>query len=189
MPVLDRERLDALVTQICEQLDGEWLLIGGAIVALWLEPRRTTEDVDIIGLAGSSAQRLALMTLAESAGLPVEAVNSAADFFVERIENWRSHLVVFRSGTRGTVYRPDGTLFLLLKMRRLDEHDLADCTALVASGESFDHARVEGALRALPPAANPGQKARRAKFQRLLAAPGARRTKTSVRTPRGKPRK
>ena len=194
MSVLDRERLDALVTRICEELDGEWLLIGGAIVALWLQARRTTEDVDIIGLAGTSRQRLALMSLAEAEGLPVEAVNSAADFFVERVDGWRSHLVVFREGKRGTVYRPDATLFLLLKIHRLDEQDLSDCAALLASGEPFDAARVRTEIRDLPVAASREQGARRAELLRLVGlAPGPKspkknRTK-SRKKPRAKPRK
>src|SRR3989442_906774 len=52
VPVLDRERLDAIVAAIGDQLEGEWLLIGGALAALWFAPRRTTEDVDIVGLRG-----------------------------------------------------------------------------------------------------------------------------------------
>lgn len=190
MSVLDRERLDALVTRICEELDGEWLLIGGAIVALWLEARRTTEDVDIIGL-GTSRQRLALMALAEAEGLPVEAVNSAADFFVERVDGWRRHLVVFRVGKRGKVYRPDATLFLLLKIHRLDEKDLSDCAALLASGEPFDAIRVRTAIRDLAAPASREQGARRAELLRLLAAaPGSKKSsKKNPKKPSAKPRK
>lgn len=168
VPVLDRDRLDAIVTAICEQLDGEWLVIGGAIVSLWLEPRRTTEDVDVLGLGGTPRERLALLELGDSLGLPVESLNSAADFFVQRIPDWREHLVRFRSGAKGTVFRPDGTLFLLLKLRRMDERDLDDCKALVVSGEPFDRARILAAIGSLPVPSDATVASRRAELRRLL---------------------
>ncbi len=71
---------------------GEWLLVGGALVSVWVEPRRVTEDIDLIGLTGAPDERLALMDAVFSLGLPVEAVNSAADFFVHRISGWRDEI-------------------------------------------------------------------------------------------------
>ncbi len=166
--MLDRDRLDAIVNAICERLDGEWLLVGGALVSLWLESRRTTEDVDVLGLDGSARERLALLELGDSLGLPVEALNSAADFFVKRIPDWRDHLVLFRKGPKGSVFRPDGTLFLLLKLRRLDERDLEDCRALVDAGEPFDRARVLSALDRLPPPADDAVSSRREILRTLM---------------------
>ena len=32
MPTFDREQLDAIVTAICDRLEGEWLVIGGAML-------------------------------------------------------------------------------------------------------------------------------------------------------------
>lgn len=75
---LDRARIAEIVEAIADRLPGEFLLIGGALVALWIEPRRVTEDIDIIGFDGDSRQRLALMDLAHDLGLPIEAVNSPA---------------------------------------------------------------------------------------------------------------
>jgi hypothetical protein len=170
VPTFDRERLDALVSAVCDRLEGEWLLIGGAVAALWFDPRRTTEDVDIMGLGGTSSERLALLELADSLGLPVESMNSAADFFVQRIADWRAQLVPFRSGAKSVVYRPTATLFLLLKVRRLDERDLGDCRALVATGESFDRARVTAALDALPAPPDTALAARRAELRALIVA-------------------
>jgi hypothetical protein len=65
---LDRARLERVVEAIAERLPGDWLLVGGALVALWLEPRRTTEDVDIVGLGGTTDERLALLRLAAELG-------------------------------------------------------------------------------------------------------------------------
>lgn len=172
MSELDRQQLETVIAAAGERLEGSWLLIGGALVALWLEPRRITEDLDLIGIEGHADERYRLMLFAESLQLPVEAVNSAADFFVRRIPGWEKEIELFRAGTQGKIYRPSPTLFLLLKMGRLSEEDLADCEALLercrAEALPVDTARVLTALDALP-RADGELAARRARLrQRVL---------------------
>ncbi|MGH7318502.1 MAG: hypothetical protein ACRELA_02580, partial [Candidatus Rokuibacteriota bacterium] len=166
---LDRARLEEIVDAIVQRLPGDWLLVGGALAALWLEPRRTTEDVDVLGLAGTADERMSLLRLAAELGLPVEALNSAADFFVRRIEGWREDLELFRHGARGRIYRPTVTLFVLLKLERLSERDLADSLAAVAraraEGLRFDPKRIVAALAALPPVTDPDLVRRRAQLR------------------------
>lgn len=165
---LEKQRIEAIVDAIAERLDGEWLLIGGALVALWLDDRRTTEDVDIIGLRGLPEERYALLQLADDLGLPIESVNSAADFFVRRIDGWRDELRVLKRGSRSTVHRPTTTLFVLLKQRRLSARDLADCLAALAREEEpVDRARLRAALSALTPTEDVDLERRR---RELLAA-------------------
>ncbi len=167
----DRSRILALLELAGERLDGEWLLIGGGAAAAWFAPGRTTEDLDLIGLGGTQAERFALMELAANAEIPIEAVNSAADFFVRRIEGWRGQLIELHRGPRATIYRPTATLFLLLKIGRLSAVDLDDCLALLkhieGSNEPVDHGRVREQLRALPPSEDAALELRRAA---LLAA-------------------
>lgn len=150
----DRSRIAALLALAGERLDGEWLLIGGAAAAAWFSPTRTTEDVDLIGLAGTQDERFALMELAGEAALPIEAVNSAGDFFVRKIADWRDQLVVLHRGSRATIFRPTATLFLLLKLARLTAIDLEDCLGLLehcrVSHEPIDRDRVRGAIAELP---------------------------------------
>lgn len=156
MPPLrfDRARIEDFLELAGRRLEGEWLLIGGGAAAAWFSPGRTTEDIDLVGLAGTQDERFALMDLAAEAALPIEAVNSAGGYFVRRIPDWKHHLVVLHRGVRATIYRPDPTLFLLLKIRRLSESDLEDCRALLAhrrqSGEVIDVARVRDEIAALP---------------------------------------
>ena len=54
---LGRQRIDEILATAAGRLQGEWLLVGGALVALWLEPRRVAEDIDLVSLSGSSDQR------------------------------------------------------------------------------------------------------------------------------------
>jgi len=149
----DRLRIQAFLELAGDRLDGEWLLIGGAAAAAWFAPARTTEDVDLIGLAGTQEERFALMRLALECSLPIEAVNSAADFFVKRIDGWRDELVLLLRGSRATIYRPTATLFLLLKLDRLTPVDLDDRLTLIERcrqhGDSFDRARIRGGLERL----------------------------------------
>jgi len=164
--MFDRAKLDAVIDEVCEHLEGDWLVIGGAIAALWFSRRGTTEDVDIMGM-GDPSERYAILDFAVSRGLPLESMNSAADFFVRRIPDWRSQVVEFRRGSKGRVYRPTATLFLLLKLGRLDEQDLEDCRGLIGSAEPFDRQRVLDAIDALPAPADDVIAARRAELRRL----------------------
>lgn len=149
----DLAAIERVIAAIADELEGDWLLIGGALTALWLEPRRVTEDLDVIGIGGNPAARLRLMELAVKLGLPIESVNSAADYFVFRIDGWERELELFRQGRRGRILRPTPTLFLLLKVRRLSERDLADCLAAVrharAYGLTLDGARIKAELLSL----------------------------------------
>ena len=170
---LDRRRIETVVQAVADRLDGDWLLVGGALVALWFEPGRTTEDVDLVGIGGGAERRLELLGLASDLGLPVEALNSAADFFVERVPGWRDEVEVLRRGKRGTVYRPTPTLFLILKAGRLSDRDLLDCEGLLdkAAAESLpvDVSRVRAALDAQTPAEDEDLARRRARLRRRLA--------------------
>jgi hypothetical protein len=168
----DRARIQGLLELIGERLTGDWLLIGGAAAAAWFAPVRTTEDIDLVGLGGSQAERLALMDLAAAAAIPIEAVNSAADFYLRRIGDWRDQLVLLHQGPSATIYRPTATLFILLKLSRLSAVDLEDCLALVehcgSSGEAIDRARIIPRLDALPPTPDVALAERRARLRAAL---------------------
>lgn len=105
--------------------------------------------------------------------LPVEAVNSSADYFVRRIDGWRDQLVPLVQGPRAVIYRPTPTLFLLLKLARLSAIDLDDCLALIAHcrrvADPIDRARVAAALAALPATTDATRLARRAALAAAIA--------------------
>jgi hypothetical protein len=127
----DQQRISGLLDQLGTLLTGEWLLVGGALVSVWVEPRRVTQDIDLIGLQGHANERFALMDAVLTLGLPIEAVNSAADYFVQRIAGWRGEIEVLRQHAHCVFYRPTPTLFVMLKIGRLSEQDLQDCLAVI----------------------------------------------------------
>ena len=112
------------------------------------------------------------MDLAVAHGLPVEAVNSSADYFVRRIDGWRDQLVPLVRGRRAVIYRPNPTLFLCLKASRLTEIDLADCLALLAHcravGDPVNAGRVDDHLTRLPATDDLALAARRAALAAAL---------------------
>lgn len=150
MSDLDRAAIERVVHAIGERLDGRWLLVGGAAIALWLDPRRLTEDVDIVSISPTGGERLALLELAEALGLPIESVNSAADFFVRRIDGWDRDVELLHQGPRAAVYRPNATLMILTKVRRLSQRDLDDCELVLAAATRLEHERILAALASLP---------------------------------------
>ncbi|MBA3460221.1 MAG: hypothetical protein H0T46_09700 [Deltaproteobacteria bacterium] len=169
----DRDRIRALLEAAGNKLTGEWLLVGGAAAAAWFSPGRTTEDLDLVGLGGTQDERFALMQLASDAGLPVEAVNSAADFFIRKVAGWRDQLVELHRGPRAVIYRPTATLFLLLKIGRLSEIDLDDSLRLVdhcrVQNEPLDADRVRDAIDVLPATDDAGLLDRRRTLRDRLA--------------------
>lgn len=128
MTALDSRLLKKLLDAAVETLDGEWILLGGTLLpALGVETRPTV-DVDLVSLKKSSnEQSLKLMALAESLGLPVETINQAAGYFLEKSGYTRKDLIVLKKGKRATLFRPTVTLFWKLKINRLSEADLGDC--------------------------------------------------------------
>ncbi len=167
---LDRARIETVIHAMGERLDGDWLVVGGAAIALWLEPRRLTEDIDVVPMNPTGGERLALMQLAEDLGLPIEAVNSAADFFVRRVSGWASDVVLLHEGPSARVFRPGATSMLLLKLPRLSELDLADCERVLADCREVDAPRVLEALEALRRTDDDALRERRDRLRSALRA-------------------
>lgn len=127
MTVISKELLDQFFELASEKLSGEWILLGGSVLPYLGRPIRATVDIDLatISLRGGE-QQLELMEIAESLSLPIEAVNTAAEFFVRKIPWFKNNLVHMYSKGDFCVYRPNVNLFIQLKLPRLSESDLED---------------------------------------------------------------
>jgi hypothetical protein len=149
---LDRDRIERFLDRAARELTGRWVVVGGAAAAVWFAAERTTQDIDIIGSDGTNAERLHLLEVADAEGLPIETVNTGADYYVRRTAGWDTEVIELRRGANATIYRPTATMYLLLKLARLSEQDLDDCLALLAwcaaTGEPIDRARIAAALTA-----------------------------------------
>lgn len=134
-----------IVRVAAAELPGDWLIVGGAVVALHLDADRTTADVDFVAF-DQAAPPYPLYELAHKLGYPIETFNPAATFFVHRIPGWREHTVLLEQGAAGRIFRPDSTLLILSKLDRLSERDLLDCLAAAEVAEELDRPWVLEAL-------------------------------------------
>jgi hypothetical protein len=150
---LDSQTLHRFVQLAANRLTGDWVILGGAAVPLMGGPFRATLDIDIAGpKEASNSQSMILLDIATELGLPIEAVNQAAAFYLRQIEGWQDHLVLLVRGPSASIFRPDATLYLLLKISRLSEADLQDCTEAINLArrhhEPLDLRRIEEAISA-----------------------------------------
>jgi len=161
---MDAARIEEILRDVAGRVEGDWMLVGGALVALWLDADRRTEDVDLVSLRGLAEDRLALLDAADALGLPIETLNSAADWFVRRIAGWDLDARPLLVGSAARILRPSPTVLILTKLSRLSESDLGDCLAAIrwaaSSQEPIDAHRVRQAIAALP-AAGPELRGRR----------------------------
>ncbi|GJL65624.1 MAG: hypothetical protein NPIRA05_05950 [Nitrospirales bacterium] len=127
MKAISKELLDQFFELASEKLSGEWILLGGSVLPFVGRPIRATVDIDLAttSLRGGEHQ-LELMEIAESLSLPIEAVNTAAEFFVRKIPGFENNLVHMFSKGDFCVNRPNVNLFIQLKLPRLSESDLED---------------------------------------------------------------
>lgn len=133
MTQIDNQILQEFVRKAVDRLSGDWIIIGGSVLQLLNIDIRVTTDIDVAGPdTATQKDTLTLMDIAADIGLPVEAINQAASYFLYKIPDWQSSLVLVRTGKKGRVLRPNTSLFLELKLARLTSSDLDDCLAMLA---------------------------------------------------------
>ena len=144
MKSINSKTLRKFIELAVKRLNGEWVIIGGTVLPLLGIDLRVTTDIDLIplGNAQSNASVLELMRLSEELHLPIETVNQAGLYFLEKISDYRECLIVLKKSETATIYRPNVSLFVRLKIGRLSESDLSDCIELIRfakkSGEEID---------------------------------------------------
>jgi hypothetical protein len=130
---MEAKLLEQILTYLCDELGGEWLLTGGSLVR-----------IDHPSLSDEAA-RNALFRWLIDRGLGPEWVNTAVEPFVREVPSWEQELAVLREGARGRVYRSNLTLFTYLKLRRGSEIDLTDVVkAMSACPEGLDENKLAG---------------------------------------------
>ncbi len=130
--MIHKLQYDKFLELITENLQGDWVIIGGALLAVLNADGRATADIDMCPVGElTNEMRLELMDLAIKAGLPIEAINPSADFFLRQIPNWKSAIVPFKKGLKGTIFRPSLELYLKLKLNRGTDSDIQDCVSFI----------------------------------------------------------
>ena len=141
--MIQPESYQKFVNSVADEISGDWLIIGGSLLAILGAHQRVTADIDICPIENMNNDlQLELMNLAIKCGLSIESINPAADFFVKQIPNWKNSIVLLKKGRKGAIYRPSLELYFKLKLARCSESDIADCISFLSwykkSNLSFD---------------------------------------------------
>ena len=151
MKTINRKTLNDFLGIAVRKLSGNWVLIGGSVIQIIKDDARVTLDIDIAGPdSATQSDTLMLMDIAAALGLPVEAINQTGAYFLRKISGWDKMLIEIRKGPKTVFYRPNVTLFLLLKIARLSETDLEDCFAFIdfarKNGETLNVKQIDRAI-------------------------------------------
>ncbi len=126
--ILNQNLLKKFIFLAGDRLTGDWIMVGGTVLPYLGANHRSTTDIDFVGFGkNEKTQQLELMQIAEDLGLPVETINSAADFFVHKHLKSKNQLVLLHEGKTAAIYRPNTELYFRLKLSRLSETDTEDC--------------------------------------------------------------
>lgn len=172
--MLNTQVLTKLAKEISNEIKGDWLIFGGSSLYLLGVESRATTDVDIASFHNSTNQEtLQLMTIAADFNLPVEVINQAGSFFLNKIENWQNRCQLFCKGKLGKIYIPEFDLYIELKSARMSESDLSDCLAYLKwtkeNKKSFDQETALQKLRQTQLKSNAEQKVRMQQLVREIS--------------------
>lgn len=116
-----------LLNLILQHLEGDWILVGGALLHFLGITNRETLDIDLVPMDKvTNEDQLKVMDIAMKNGFPPETINFAAEYFVKKEKNWKKQLVLLKETKKAKIYRPSKKLFKQLKKRRGSEIDLLD---------------------------------------------------------------
>jgi hypothetical protein len=130
---MDEQTLEKLLANLVDEVGGDWMLAGGALVRLVFDANRGTEDIDLMRISHPEDSMEVSLNLifrhAIGLGLGPEWINTAMTPFVRMATGWESELALLRTGKKGRLHRPTLTLFTFLKLERGSEVDLNDIIA------------------------------------------------------------
>ena len=73
------EQYNQFLKSVANDLEGDWLVIGGSLLAIIQSDSRSTVDIDLCPINEMTNElRLSLMTVAQKSGLAIESINPAA---------------------------------------------------------------------------------------------------------------
>ncbi len=138
--MIDKNRIETFCKKALIKLKGDWVLLGGSLLGLLNISKRQTLDIDIISISPSdSNETLKLMKIADDMKIPPEAINQAAAFYLRNLDGWQDRLVLLKQSKLCKIYRPDASLYILLKLKRNSQTDQEDIKVMI----SFAHEQQE----------------------------------------------
>lgn len=116
-----------IIDRIVDTLEGDWILVGGALLNFLKVSDRQTLDIDLVPVnKATNEDQLKIVEIAVDNGLPPEAINFAAEYFVKKQAGWKNQIVLIKTTKKARLYRPSKKLFRQLKESRGTPTDLKD---------------------------------------------------------------
>ncbi len=144
---MDNEQLKLALERICQNLGGDWLLLGGSLVRTDLDATRGTHDLDIVRVPqnDNTQDQTNLILEMKKVGLSPEQVNSAVLFFLKQFKGWETEVRELLKFKGGRILRPTLTLFAFLKLGRATPIDIEDLKKAISKwGKSEFNSLVFG---------------------------------------------
>ena len=147
---MEKTKSEKILDELCQNIGGEWLLIGGTLIQLQYDGERSTEDIDLVHISHAEKSKEFLQNelfrfVQRCWGIGPEHINLSAEFFVHELAGWQAELVPLKDGPKGRIFQPSLTLLIALKARRGSELDLQDIqTAIKKQGlRALDETKLE----------------------------------------------
>src|SRR6185437_3743829 len=128
---MEISKIRKILEELCQNIGGDWLLVGGALVQIEFNAERATEDIDLARIASTAKSEAVLQTelfrfSMRELQVGPESLNLAVSPFLDDIKGWRDECKLLQTGSNGSVFRPSLSLFIALKMKRASSIDLSD---------------------------------------------------------------
>ena len=128
---MESSKISKILEFLCQNVGGDWLLVGGALVQIELSSERATEDIDLALISHPTkseavAQNELFQYSMQQLQIGPESVNLAVMPFLNGFLGWQTECKILKSGTNGNIFRPNLTLFIALKLGRASAIDLKD---------------------------------------------------------------
>lgn len=130
--LLNPKILNQFMELALKNLKGDWIILGGTLLPALGVEHRSTIDIDFVSKNESSnSQLLQLMEIAQSLGLPIETINSAAAYFLKKIPDYSERLILLKKSKDCSILRPTLDLYFELKISRALESDIQDILKMI----------------------------------------------------------
>ncbi len=120
-----------------QKLEGEWIVIGSAVLIAFKSRTRFTEDIDFVNLNFKN-DSMPIWEIAQELGLNIEQINQAGGFFLSKIPNFRQDCIVYLKSKNLTIYLPNAYLYFQLKLARFSDTDTQDCIEYLKLAPNVD---------------------------------------------------
>jgi hypothetical protein len=127
---MDNVTIKKFLKKMGQDLEGQWILVGGALLLALDLSDRMTIDIDLVPVNRATNQdTLKLMDISQDLNMPPETINLSAEYFLKKIKGWEKELILLQQTKKCKIYRPSKKLFKKLKEARGTSTDMLDIKA------------------------------------------------------------